>query len=301
MKYFTLLFSVFFAISCQEIEMIKGPPSQVRLMINDNPSQNLTLIWNSNGGKSDESYVFLDTTDHGDNLELYKKKFSPDYSKRYRSMDNTYLRLKNLLPKTKYFFLIQNSWGVTKRFYFETLSDQNSEISLIAGGDSRNNRMVRQDSNVMVSKLYVDAVLFGGDMTGDGSSSRWKNWLDDWQLTIAADGRITPLIVARGNHEKNDEMLEILFDTPQKVFYGITFGENLLRAYVLNTETSIYGNQTEWLKNDLEKNQEHHFKMAIYHRPMRPHVSSKSEGNAQYKNWASLFYTYQFDFVVESE
>ncbi|MEL6534599.1 MAG: Ig-like domain-containing protein [Bacteroidota bacterium] len=43
------------------------------------------------------------------------------------------------------------------------------------------------------------------------------------------------------------------------------------------------------------------WKIAQYHKPMRPHVSSKSEGNNQYNNWASLFYNYGVKLVVECD
>ena len=35
-------------------------------------------------------------------------------------------------------------------------------------------------------------------MTGGDSNREWKEWLDDWQLTIGQDGRMTPIVPARG-------------------------------------------------------------------------------------------------------
>ncbi|WP_128755268.1 InlB B-repeat-containing protein, partial [Aquimarina sediminis] len=81
----------------------------------------------------------------------------------------------------------------------------------------------------------------------------------------------------------------------------ITFGNNLVRAYTLNTEISISGSQTSWLRNDLNANPNTIWKMAQYHKPMRPHVSSKREGNNQYNNWARLFYDKGVKLVVECD
>ncbi|WP_128755399.1 InlB B-repeat-containing protein, partial [Aquimarina sediminis] len=81
----------------------------------------------------------------------------------------------------------------------------------------------------------------------------------------------------------------------------ITFGNNLVRAYTLNTEISISGSQTSWLRNDLNANPNTIWKMAQYHKPMRPHVSGKREGNNQYNNWAQLFYDKGVKLVVECD
>ena len=111
-----------------------------------------------------------------------------------------------------------------------------------------------------------------------------------------------PIIAARGNHEGSNNSIYNLFDVPSSsVYYAITFGDNLIRTYTLNTEISISGNQTTWLNNDLSANNNVTWKIAQYHKPMRPHVSSKSEGNNQYNNWAQLFYNNDVRLVVECD
>ena len=132
---------------------------------------------------------------------------------RVRGMNNYFVRLRNLQPSTTYYFVIQDSEGCSKRMSFKTAPDNPYErLSIIAGGDSRNYREARQNANKIVAKLRPHCVMFGGDMTGADSDEQWKMWMDDWQLTIARDGRITPIIVTRGNHEQDNRSLVNLFD-----------------------------------------------------------------------------------------
>jgi hypothetical protein len=272
-----------------------------RLTLRDNPATTVVIGWNQVSGTN--PVVYYGTTDNKDLWDKYEWNAKPDRIVAYAEMENNFVRLSGLTPNTSYYFVIKDSEGVSKRFWFKTAPmDADSRLSFIAGGDSRNNPIPRQNANLLVSKLKPHAVLFGGDMTRRGTPVEWQEWLNDWQLTISKDGRMYQLIAARGNHESNNEMIYHLFDVPsEKVYYGITFGDNLVRAYVLNTEISIAGEQTSWLKKDLKENKKASWKIAQYHKPMRPHVSGKAEGNVQYMEWAKLFYKAEVKLVVECD
>lgn len=272
-----------------------------RLTIRDNPATTIVIGWNQVSGSN--PVVYYGKTDYGTNWTNYPYSSSPDRQVSYKGMSNQYVRLTGLEPNTAYYFVIRDSQGTSQRFWFKTAPDDpNERLSFIAGGDSRNNRTPRINANKLVAKLRPHAVLFGGDMTAYGTDSEWRQWFDDWQYTIGSDGRMIPIIATRGNHESSNDMIYNLFDTPSsEVYYAITFGGNLIRTYTLNTEISISGNQTTWLQNDLVANAGVTWKMAQYHKPMRPHVSSKSEGNNQYANWADLFYNNKVKLVVECD
>jgi hypothetical protein len=138
-------------------------------------------------------------------------------------------------------------------------------------------------------------------MTNLGTNGEWEDWFDDWQTSITEDGRMTPLVVARGNHERNNEILEILFDTPPRVYYGLTIGGNLLRLYTLNSEEGIAGNQSTWLDQDLTTHADKTWKFVQYHTPMRPVVSGKPDGSEQYESWAEIFFKHKVQLVNESD
>jgi len=271
-----------------------------RLTLRGNPATSITIGWDQTSGNS--PIVYYGTTDYGRNYQNYPNSKSPSRQVSYKGMNNTFARLTGLTPNTAYYFVIRDNQGTSERFWFKTAPSDNRRLSFIAGGDSRNNRTPRRNANRLVAKLKPHAVLFGGDMTNGDSNSEWRTWFNDWQLTIANDGRMFPIVAARGNHEDSNNSIYNLFDVPStSVYYALTFGRNLIRAYTLNTEISISGNQTTWLRNDLSANSNTVWKMAQYHKPMRPHVSFKSEGNNQYNNWARLFYDNGVKLVVECD
>ena len=280
--------------------LIYSKTDKYRLTLRDNPATSVVIGWNQASGN--QPVVHYGKVDEGTNCESYQWTAKPDRSVYFAEMENKFVRLNDLEPNTDYYFVIKDSESVSPRFWFKTAPMDDERLSYIAGGDSRNNPVPRRNANLMVSKLKPHAVLFGGDMTSSGTPEQWQNWLDDWQLTISGDGRMFPVIAARGNHEKSNEMIVNLFDVPsEKVFYAITCGANLVRVYVLNTEISISGQQTSWLKKDLEKHRKADWKIAQYHKPMRPHVSRKSEGHSQYVEWANLFYNEKVKLVVECD
>ena len=272
-----------------------------RLIIRDNPSSTICLGWNQLNGNA--PLVYYGEEDFGTDYQKYPHKHMPDRSVSFKGMDNKYARLDYLKPDTKYYFTIVDENSNSARFWFRTLpANATTRLSVVAGGDSRNNRDVRQNANLMVAKLRPHVVMFGGDMVRSGTNEQWQWWFDDWQNTTTSDGQMIPVIATRGNHEKSNEIVYNLFDTPSKdIFYAISFCKDLLRIYTLNTEISIKGDQTQWLRNDLEKNKHLHWKIAQYHKPMRPHVLRKYEGEDTYQEWASLFYQYRVKLAVECD
>ncbi|MCI5059191.1 MAG: metallophosphoesterase, partial [Flavobacteriales bacterium] len=268
-----------------------------RLIYTSDPSTQVTLGWNAISGANQR--IYLDTIDHGQDTSSYWLSFKPDTVIEFKGMQNCFLQLKSLEPgKTFYVVFVDDDW-VSGRFYFETLAKDLQRISIISGGDSRNHRQVRQRSNQLVSKLKPHAVAFGGDYTLIGTSEQWQNWFDDWQLTTSNDGRLTPIVPTRGNHERSNEILANLFFIKEPAFYKIEFAR-ILNLYTLNSEVSIGGEQTNWLTKELV-NDKSPWKLAQYHRPMRPHVSGKEEGFDQYQYWANLFYEHDVNVVIESD
>lgn len=295
MKFLTSLLLFLTAIS------VFASNARYRVMFRTDPSTSATIGWDQTSGSN--PVVHYDVVDHGTNASAYAFSKSVDRSASYKGMNNTFAHLTNLQPNTAYYFVIQDSQGTSQRFWFKTTPNTSSErLSFIAGGDSRNNATPRRNANKLVSKLHPHAVFFGGDMTNGDSNSEWLEWMNDWQLTTSADGRMIPIVAARGNHEGSNNSIYHLFDVPStNVYYALTFGGNLIRAYTLNSEISISGSQTSWLNSDFASHTNVVWKMAQYHKPMRPHVSSKSEGNSQYSSWANPFYQNNVKLVIECD
>ncbi|MDB9721026.1 metallophosphoesterase family protein, partial [Winogradskyella sp.] len=271
-----------------------------RLVITDDPSTTITIAWNQISGTN--PIVHYDTVDYGTNDLLYNFTKGVDRVISYRGMDNRFVRLTGLTPNTNYYFIIKDSNDTSQRFWFKTTPNDTSRLSFIAGGDSRNNRTPRRNANKLVAKLKPHAVLFGGDMTDDNTTAEWLDWFDDWQLTTASDGRMFPIVPTRGNHEYDPNTIYNLFDTTNtNSYYAITFGDNLIRTYTLNSEISVLGDQLTWLQGDLASSSNLTWKMAQYHKPMRPHTAWKTENNNQYNAWAQLFYDQGVRLVVDCD
>lgn len=294
----TILFFPLFVISL----LTFAKSDRFRVMFGQDPSSSIVIGWDQTSGSNPA--VFYGDSDKGNNYEKYPFQKKPNRVVMHKGMNNHFVSIKDLTPNTIYYFVIKDNEGSSQRYSFKTCPNSPDErLSFIAGGDSRNNEIPRQNANKLVSKLRPHAVFFGGDMTNGDSKSEWIQWMNDWQLSIGSDGRITPIVVARGNHERSNESIFNLFNTTsEKIYYAMNFGGDLVRCYTLNSEISIAGDQTEWLKQDLKSNQTTTtWKMAQYHKPMRPHVKYKSEGNGQYQHWAPLFYEYNLKFVVECD
>jgi len=267
-----------------------------RVVWEDKPHNEAKIVFELVSGSN--PVVHYGKLDHGQNAALYPSTATPYSTLYYKSMDNQFVKLSNLDPDTNYYFVIKDSNSTSQRFFFRTAPNVKKPFKYIQGGDSRNNRDVRQDGNVIVSKLRPLFVSFGGDMTDSGSTSEWQNWFDDWQLTIAADGRITPIVPARGNHESSNHVPNLFGVANNDVYFKTPIAGGLFCQYTLNSEIDQFGAQKAWLESDLQATSgQYDFLSASYHKPMRPHVSSKSEGDSEYNAWASVFWDHRFDLI----
>lgn len=293
--FFTLVAVLFIELTSQ------ARSDKFRCMWREDPATSMTIGWDQLSGHS--PVVYFDTKDHGNDLTKYRYKKSPDTVRVFHEMQNTYARFNNLAPNTVYYFIVKDSEGQSRRLSFRTApNDPDSRLSIIAGGDSRNQREACRKANLLVSKLHPHLVLFGGDMTDNDNAAQWKMWLEDWQLTITDDGRMTPIVVSRGNHEYSNKTLIELFDLPFKdLYYRLSFGGNLLSVYTLNSLISAAGDQKDWLNEQLAADQDYIWRMTQYHFPIRPHVKIKTSRNDQAIHWANLFKKYDVSVAVESD
>ena len=275
--------------------------ARYRAMFRGNTSTSIVIGWDQISGTN--PVLFYGTLDFGDKVASYTNSQKPDRVILGKGMNNHFVRLTGLKPNTVYYFVIKDSEGVSQRFSVKTITDDsNGRLSVIAGGDSRNHREARCRANQLVSLLRPDFILFSGDMTAGDSAPEWKDWMDDWQLTIGKDGRIFPIVVTRGNHESKNESLYYLFDTPsEKLYYKLSFGGDLLDVFTLNSLISSTGDQRIWLAKQLEKSQSKTWRFAQYHHSMRPHTSKKEEKSQLILDWATLFHKFKVQLAIESD
>ncbi len=302
------------------IETSMASVQRFRCIITADPSTTMTVGFEQYDGTFFDPFddegtptLYFDTTPHGGDASQYAFSQGSDRVIDFKGMDNNFVRLTGLSPNTRYYFIVQDDQETSPVYFFETLPNDPSErLSIIAGGDSRDIPVLdddigRQNANRLVAKLRAHCVLFGGDMTltDDATSpvdiDEWPEWFDDWQLSIATDGRITPLIPARGNHELGNNSIYDLFDVPNpNIYYSIEIGGGLLQTITLNSEISRLGDQLTWLDNTLA-NTCATWKVVQYHRPTRPHESDKDEQDDQADHWSPLFEQHGVQLVIESD
>ncbi len=272
-----------------------------RCMWRDDPATTAIIGWNQLSGNNPVFYY--DLADRRQEVAKYAMQQKPDKAVLVKGMSSNFVRLKGLKPNTSYFFVVKDSEGTSQRLFFTTApADPNQRIAIIAGGDSRNQRTACREANKLVAKLRAHCVLFGGDMTTNDEPLEWQQWLNDWQLTIASDGRMTPIVVSRGNHEQSNQILVDLFDVAAaNIAYSFSIGGNLLRIYTLNSMMPPGGEQKIWLENDLKASKNALWKIAQFHYPMMPHSSTKPKQIEQIIHWAPLFQQYKMNVGIECD
>lgn len=274
--------------------------SQYRVVWSEDPTSKATIAWNQVSGEAGK--VYYGEEDFGRDYKSYPEKDKVDRSHRYSPViHNCFVHLKGLKPDTRYYFCIKDEAGVSPRFSFLTAPKESKPFTFIAGGDSRNFREPRVHANQICAKLQPLFIAFTGDMINHDYEAEWMEWMDDWQETIDAEGRIIPIVPHRGNHEARPDSIYQYFDTPKDAYYEWSIGGDLFRYFTLNSQIPADGDQGEWLRKGLKKYRgEVTHLVAGYHKPMRPHVSRKSEGLNPHL-WADIFYECGLDLAIESD
>lgn len=293
-----LLYLIFLGAS---ILSLSAKTNRFRVMWRSAPATSMVIGWDQISGSNPT--LHFGVIDYGQKVDLYQKNQKPDRVIKAKGMNNHFVRLSGLRPNTIYYFVIKDSEGVSKRLSFRTApADAFHPLSVVAGGDSRNHRSARQKANKLVGALRPHCIMFSGDMTTNDTALEWIEWFDDWQMTISKDGRIHPIIVARGNHEADNKGLNDLFDVGKPgLYYSLNLGGSLLKITTLNTMAPINGDQKVWLENELAKSKGNTWKFVQYHNSMRPHNANKKERSDLIYHWATLFYKYGVDVAVESD
>lgn len=307
MKNLFLLFSILY------LNFSFAESDKYRVVFTDDPSTTAVIEWNAISGSN--QMLYYDIVDYGQNIGSYANHVNPTHTNSEKSMNNKFVKLTGLTPNTVYYFVVADDDYTSQRFWFKTIpDDHNIKLSFIVGGDSRNNRNERRNANLIVAKVRPDAVFFGGDYVYAGTDEQWQEWFDDWQSTIASDGRMTPIVPGQGNHELiwnnfpngNDNVDELFYTEGQggEHYFALTFGGDLIRFYTLDSEKPLstsYGQQTTWFQNDVNSHLNNIWLAAQYHSPMRPFNDGKPEGSKQFDEWAPIFEQYRFAFISEND
>lgn len=288
--------------------LIGTVPAQWRVIWTEDPARAATISWTT-ADLPETSVLYYDTEARAGEVTKYRHRVEATtgrYTDKDWRLHYNHAVLKDLKPSTTYWFVMFSDGALSSEFHFITAPEGDAEFKLLYGGDSRSDRDGRQTMNRRMRALLEEdpeiiGLAHGGDYVSDGDDmDDWVEWLSDHELTVTKDGRMLPLIPARGNHEADGEQYDEIFNTPGTKggnFYATKVGDEFLLVN-LNTNISHGGNQADFLETVLKDNTKVRWQLANYHRPAFPAV--KKPGGAL-EHWVPLFEKYNLDVALESD
>ncbi len=287
-----------------------------------NPSTETVLSWTTRE-EGQNHRIHYDTESRGGDVSAYTHE-QPTFADGPITMKDDdwdwvepafyhHAHLSGLEPDTDYYVVFASDDAVSDEFYFRTAPDEDVEFAILFGGDSRIAGMDpyehtdRQKMNLRIRQLFEDheniiALAHGGDYCMLADWRYIEPWLTDHELTTASDGRLLPIIPARGNHDRGIGFEE-KFTWPDldRNYYYETHLSPTVSLITLNTETSLGGDQRDWLGNTLsEIRPERRWVLSQYHRPAFSSVRSMQDGAGRRNNWVTLFEEHNIDLGLES-
>ncbi|MEO9590280.1 purple acid phosphatase family protein [Rhodopirellula bahusiensis] len=285
-------------------------PAQWRVSWTADPATKATVSWSTKETGSSHSVRFrVRGSDESPAEQLAKsgRYTGGEFESYYH-----HVYLTDLMPATAYEVQMVSDGNESPTFYFVTAPATDREFSILHGGDSRSDQDARRRMNEVIAGLVTDsfenddladdilAFAHGGDYIVTGTKMKlWSMWLSDHELTTGPDGRLLPIIPARGNHDKGKPFNEVFgFPEGDLNYYGFDIGPEV-RFTTLNSETSTAGDQAQWLKTELKESRgSHRWLVTQYHRPVYPAVKTPGSG---LKSWVPLFEKYNVDLVCEAD
>ena len=285
-------------------------PAQWRVLWTDDPATTATVSWST--AARGENHTVRYRKRNSDEQNSIQLADSGRYTGGEFELYYHHARLSELNPSTAYEVQMVSDSEESPVFYFVTAPATTRPFSILHGGDSRSDQDARRRVNTMIAEMVASsydnddeaddilALAHGGDYIVSGTKmDLWSMWLSDHELTTGPDGRLLPLIPARGNHDKGKPFNEVFgFPEDDLNYYSISIGPDV-RFVTLNSETSTAGDQAQWLAEELSQSREsHRWLLTQYHRPVYPAVK---EPGAGLKSWVPLFEKFNVDLVCEAD
>jgi len=307
-------------------ESMARPFMHHRVMFMHEPSTKAAVAWTTADELFDSHGVYWDTASRGGDLEKYAFKTNAIHSQPYtlipKDKENKVpnnighsVLLEDLKPATTYYLVFVSGKYKSREFHFVTAPDDDRPFQLLFGGDSRRGPQWpevhedrRQVNQLMAGLLEehpgIIALAHGADYCAKAEWTFMTDWLSDHELTTTKDGRLLPIIPARGNHDRGITFEEMFYWPKREHNYyyatDLTKGAVLL---TLNTEISHAGDQRDWIAKTLKeyRSGEPRWVIAQYHVPAYGSVKEYAQGESQRQHWVPLFEEFQIDLVMEGD
>jgi len=298
-------------------------PRHVRVMWLENPREQAMVSWTTDL-KGEKHTLYLDTQSRRGKPERYARKFNPTHHGEYTltradvELDVPpshyhHVHLRDLKPGTTYYLTVVSDDEPSREYHFRTAPDEDRPVKMLFAGDSRvkgsepylhhDRRAVnRRMAGLFEAQPEILGLIHGGDFAQMAQWRFFDPFFTDYELTTTQDGRLLPIIPARGNHDRDIGFEEAFWWPGQagRYYYrsSLTPRVNLI---VLNTEISLGGHQRKWLDQTLAQvRSESRWVVALYHRPSWPSVRGFADGINRRRFWVPLFEKYRIDLALES-
>ncbi len=227
--------------------------------------------------------------------------------------------LTGLKPDTTYYFVAgSEETGFSDEETFRTLPED-GELRYLVGGDQGTSDGFRA-VNRAAAKTNPHFALIGGDMAyADGlwrNTATWNAWYRIWSRTMrGADGQLIPAVLALGNHEINEDSKRGEDRYQRAPFYFHYFEQGEKQGYfskvvsdrllILTLDTGYITpvvDQSDWIRQELQEENDTRYQIALYHRAMYP--AYKTPGGREKRmrtHWEPLFNRYGVEVGFEHD
>lgn len=307
-------------------ESMARPFMHHRVMFMHEPSSKAAVAWTTADELFETHGVYWDTESRSGDLEKYAFKTHQVKSHPYTLIDKDKENevpnnighsalLEDLKPATTYYLVFVSGKYQSREFHFVTAPDDDRPFKLLFGGDSRrgpkwpdvheDRRLVNQlMAGLLEENPDIIALAHGADYCAKAEWTFMTDWLSDHELTTTKDGRLLPVIPARGNHDRGITFEEMFYwpDRDHDYYFttDLTKGAVLL---TLNTEISHAGDQRDWIAKTLKDLRvgQPRWILVQYHVPAYGSVKEYAQGESQRQHWVPLFEEFQVDLVMEAD
>ncbi|MDD1673071.1 MAG: metallophosphoesterase family protein [Methanomicrobiales archaeon] len=281
---------------------VEDQPSEVHLTWDhDDTAHTIVITWTTKYANSGDT-VWYDTTSGGRDPTQYRYSATgshyayPDASEYFHEVE-----LTDLTPDTLYYFIcrgVNGGYSIERRF--QTAPDRSTNITFVAGGDSRTNPQMRDNISQEMATFNPSFVVYTGDAVDNGSiEEEWDNWftgVDRYWVTEKTDLSI-PVIPALGNHEENATLFYDQYGLPgNHRWFSLDWGPDL-HLIVLDSYASPAGAERNWLESDLAVHVNTLWKVVFFHQPVFSGGEQGSTVDLQ-EHWVPLFDKYHVDLVI---
>ena len=300
----------------------RGAIEHPRVLWMKNPSREAVISWTTRQ-PGETHRVYVDAQSHGRQASAYGRREDSFKNGMFTMLpvDEQFVKpgyyhhvhLKGLEPGTRYHVLIESDGQFSRPLNFITALENDVPFQLVFGGDSRIQGSTpyehtdRRKMNDRIRTLFEEnpqvlAFIHGGDYCERAEWRYLDAWLGDHERVITQDGRMLPIIPARGNHDVQVGFEE-MFPWPEmeRSYYYTTQLSPAMAMVTLNTEISMGGDQRNWLRDELPGlRAANRWLLASYHRPAYPSVRNMQDGESRRRNFVPHFEENNIDLVCES-